>query len=654
MSERKKRKYRSEYSRRIIIIILGAMTSMTTRRQSFALGLPPLPSSKKSLGVERISRQQQQQQPIESNHHVTTRSVSRQRGNSPLNRGALHETPLSAAANESNSTIMNRVLGKRSHSNNTSLQRRRSLPVANNNHAESVPSAKKRGNHHHFLHGIALDECRDILALPDPPSPSSPPPLTLQTAKRYSTRRRRQTDTFVPLRDLSNGEKDEEDLTADSSSSPNSSGSSNSMLSKRRSMTTASFMHVRKPKRSRLSLPSLTSPIVSKKSVASATKSTAPASRSLHPPPPRQLCNEQGFDSALHAKTKKTECPTFRAPPPEEQVHDMYQVPSQPETAELCKIQTLVHAYTALPVEKRFESQQAKAIEAASGYPLVPSLVPPSAAGDADKNQRRRTIIANLPTRLRCADECKIRDAQLVQTITECRVQKLRGGHVEYTHIPTGRAVPPREFEARYLCMIDEIGAVRNKSWGNYFTKLAQEIKAQKLSNDDVAQEQDCMCSNELSSSPPPTVAPTSGNITQDEPVPAVAPPQEENNKNDTSSQEEIQNMKTSDSCSHEPEGENLCTNVIYKTLDTTASNTAMHQPNKDATQRKNTPDKKLPRRPPSPTSPDMLLPFPLRNEPSSNPLIARAEQKLWNTIDDALATYSKEVLEIQAATTRK
>ena len=45
-----------------------------------------------------------------------------------------------------------------------------------------------------------------------------------------------------------------------------------------------------------------------------------------------------------------------------------------------------------------------------------------------------------------------------------------------------------------------------------------------------------------------------------------------------------------------------------------------------------------------------MLLPFPSRDNPSQDAMIARAEKKLWNRIDAALKEYSKEVLEIQAA----
>ncbi len=46
------------------------------------------------------------------------------------------------------------------------------------------------------------------------------------------------------------------------------------------------------------------------------------------------------------------------------------------------------------------------------------------------------------------------------------------------------------------------------------------------------------------------------------------------------------------------------------------------------------------------------VLPLPSREEESSDPEFAQAEQKLWSAIDDALEEYSRDILAIQ--TTRR
>lgn len=586
------------------------MTTVT-RRQAY--GISPLPSSKNLVGVEGHAEAE-----IMENDDTAIVVSSTQRDELSLDRGA-YESPASFVdAVQACGTKTNRVVGQQ-HSLNNSLKRRRSLPSCPAK--ESVPN---RGNH--FLHGISVDECQDLLSLPDPPSP---PEL-------YS--KRRASHTFVPLRDLSNGDKKE---ILDSARN-----NCKSAMSKR---SAGLLMQNQRPKRSRLSLPMMASPIVSKKksTIFSAAKAGDRGDGSLPmnsrlstitPPldmaPPQNLFtggrrNPESMSQSQN--TRNASFSTFKAP---EKAPDVYQIPTQPDTDALMKMRTLVHAYTALPQEERFESEHAKAIEAASGYPMVPSFVPAGAVSEDDKLVRRKHIIANLATRMGTVDGCKHRDARLMESVTQCRVTKLRGGYVEYAHIPSGRLVPPQEFGARYMCMIDEVSAVRSKSWGDYFAKLSQQINAKTAVK--VTETEESMYSVEHSS------ADTKADSQDDEPC--VCPAESGSEDDQAESSEDIEMIETTDSTSHESENEGLCAEVIYKTIDTQT------QP-EEAT--RTTPDEK-PVRAPSPTSPDMLLPFPSRDQPSSDALIARAEKKLWNTIDTALATYSQEVLEIQAAAARK
>lgn len=541
-------------------------------------------------------------------------AFSTQRGELRLNDRGTFES-LVSVNNTMQACETNRTVGQQTHTN--SLKRRRSLPLCR---------AKESDPNPHFLQGIALDKCTNLLSLPDPPSPP----------KRFS--KRRATDTFVPLRDLSNG--DEKGI-------PASPISNSSRMSKRSGGSLTTQNHHSRPKRSRLNLPSMASPLVSKKSAAaSAAKNRARDDSAVHrmgkthtitPPLYASPQNGEGQHSHSTSHTQTAGKNSFQAfkKAPKKAAPVVYQIPTQPDTESLMKIRALVHAYTALPVEKRFESDEAKAIEAASGYPVVPSFVPPHAVRKEDRLDRRNYIITNLPTRMKNVDGCKARDAHLMETVTQCRVQKLRGGYVEYQHIPTGRSVPPQEFEARYMCMINEVSAVRQKSWGDYFAKLTQEIKAHKT-DESTKQEENSQSSNFSLSSPPTDAMDDSSQEDKASAIPEAS--SDDVGKEEGDSMEGIQATEAGDSVTHEPEGENLCAEVIYKTID-------------EETQR-STPDTKLPRAP-SPTSADMLLPFPSRDQPSSNVLIARAEQELWTTIDTALATYSQRVLEIQAAETR-
>ena len=493
------------------------------------------------------------------------------------------------------------------------LRRRRSLPCP-----KSIP-----GNH--FLQGIAIEDCKDLLSIPDPPTP--PASLPKQSSAR------REAGKSAPLRDLSNG-----DVGLDSDPS------SSLKMNKRNAPSTPSQTR----KRSRLSLTNgnMMSPLVS------TNKPPAVRTGSLQNPPltedtmqplriqiSERVVDKQQSHSYSQRENEKLENTSssssfqmYKAP---EYTPDVYEIPTQPDTDKLVEIRKLVQAYTLLPEKRRFESEEAKQIEAVTGYPVVPSCIPEGAVSEVEKHLRRHRIIANLPNRMKHVDACKVRDARLMQKATECRVRKLRGGYVEYFHVPSGRYVPPEEFEARYLCMVDEVSSIRSKSWGSYFAKLKEEMKAQESmrseeENIDSSEASYLACTDMTNSENDERNGHADTNTSCEENF-------HENSKEISSPMQSIQ--------SEEDEDEDMCTEVVYKTIELT-------KPHAQQEQRVIAP--KTLQRSPSPTSPDMLLPFPPRHEPSSNASIARAELKLWAAIDDALSTYSKEVLEIQAAEARK
>ena len=473
------------------------------------------------------------------------------------------------------------------------------------------PSLKRRRSH--FLRGIEIADCDDLLSIPDPPTP--PPPL--RTA---------------PLRDLSNDD-------------PHSTSRSTSPMGKR-NPTASPAMHLSQnaeepSKRVRLSLSIAASSVLSEKQVldnqaVGEDKAKEQQQQQQQQPPQVEDLLEKNMQDDLDDDHNDDDDEEALLPPtlPSEQDKGVttfqtfkssgedaliYRIPKQPDTQGLQELRKLVHAYTLIPEKERFESKEAQEIEKLSGYPLVPAFIPDDSVTSSGKNLRRRRIIDDLTNRMMSCDDCKHRDVKLMQSVTQCSARKIRGGYVEYQHIPTGRDVTPEEFEARYLCMIDEVSAVRSQSWGAYFARLAQEIKA----------------SDGSGQAPCVTEASAEEN-------------QQANNNNEASLEKESDLEKESvESVAHAhsyADDEEYFRDVIYKKVDATQINPSQHA---NAT---STTPLKASQRPPSPTSPDMLLPFPSRDNPSQDAMIARAEKKLWNRIDAALKEYSKEVLEIQAA----
>ena len=152
---------------------------------------------------------------------------------------------------------------------------------------------------------------------------------------------------------------------------------------------------------------------------------------------------------------------------------------------------------------------------------------------------------------------------------------------MQYTHIPTGRLVSPAEFEARYMCMVEEVSAVRSKAWGDYFAKLSRELNATRRApvdhtNDDYT---------ELSAS----------NNEMDDVKEMPPHPEETVGEESMVYPDEMESMESTSQDNHE-ETEDMCTDVIYKTVDTSSEPPSEEIPS-------TTPTKMLPRAP-SPTSP--------------------------------------------------
>lgn len=625
----------------------------TTRRQSALWGMPPSPSSKSLVVMNTIA----QQHPLHAATSTTCLPDSKSfvvaappLENAAGNRETTSTPPLLVNLENETESSPSKLNTSRNSMATPSLKRRRTFPSA-------------------VFHGIvqtsplvapvlvSRDHYKNLLSS----SSSSMAPL-------HSTTFDEEGAAFEPLRDLSN----EEGL-----------GLSITTINKRNVASTPCRAMEQHAKRPRLSLPHMmTSPLVSKKVTASSANRRDDCTAFAMMEQTKQLVDRkdppkihhkgQDDDSGLESLDKNDDTESL-LPTSDQDLDEFPQVfaiPSSPDTDKLMEIRRLVHAYTALPEDSRFESNEAKAVEELSGYTLVPSFVVDGAISEAQEYERRQSIIESLQDRVKIGDSCKIRDARLIQSVTECRFGRGCDGSIEYTHVPSSRSISPQEYEERYMCMMDEFSTIRTKSWGDYFAKLGQEMKAKSTQvekTDSLAGEtttapsvkdSGASCEEyaavaletaepnqdepEIDQDPTSTDRPVANDEntvpdkldvpqenqwgddmeTEDEIAddPTHQQPQEAVSANDNAAAEGCIDVEISDT-------EMCCSPIVYKKIDRTKQKEENHAP-----------------APPSttlfrlPTSPDMLLPFPPCDDPSTHHLIARAENKLLVTIDDALA----------------
>lgn len=264
--------------------------------------------------------------------------------------------------------------------------------------------------------------------------------------------------------------------------------------------------------------------------------------------------------------------------------------PTKPSTNELRDLRKLVHAYTNLPKKDRDDSPAAQEIFASTGYRLrsapIQSLNSTCSAPTALTREQKINFFMKLGPDLQKIDTCKVSDAKMVIEVTQCRPHKVRGGYYNYFHNETGRTVSPDEFEERYMMMLEEVNQIRSNAWEKYFDKLRSENEDQFASSNELCEDQEHM--------------------------------ETQGGQACASNSEVHPDLPLSDKKS------NLSiSNVANSTLDD--SNIDIDGED------------------------DLLaLSLPSRDETSNDPRIARAERKLWRSIDKALEEYSREVLAAQ------
>lgn len=295
-----------------------------------------------------------------------------------------------------------------------------------------------------------------------------------------------------------------------------------------------------------------------------------------------------------------------------------------------------------------------------TGYEIVPPLL--------SIEEKPSTIVtvdakADLWTRvgpdLKKLDRDKIDIAKAVAQITSCRVEKANGGRMRYVLMDNNRKISPSDYEQRYMSMLDDINLIQSEVWSMYFTQLKCQFVDQVTGSETVTTngggaiglvekfEQLKQHGRELKlpscvihdDTPSNAVMKTTEEtfVIDNE---AIASPSVDsldsihsgcrNDRFHTTSDYETLRMIGGDGCAPLSE-------AAVSSLHTHYDSSSNHGDAKsDIIGETNT------------SGP--LLPIPSRHDSSSDPDIAQAEAKLWKAIDDALKTYSREVLAITAA----
>ena len=455
------------------------------------------------------------------------------------------------------------------------------------NETETVPPSNS-----HFLQGFRLESCKDVLSIPDPPSPTGK-----ISSRRFSL------PSSQPLRNISNASDVEDEPSSNT----------NTKVTTRKKRTRKSLAHVVQrsatPVTSADTAPShnpLMTPVSSKQSkqlvltedeceggedavpVEESSAKRRKKRQSIMLPSDLEPTEDGGANDD-YVKTYATfkNNPSPPATPARET-----KTPTKPLTRNLHDLRKLVHEYTLQPKEQRNDSMPAKEILATTGYHLRSDPLRSSGRAPSELTREEKiNAFMKLGPDLQKMDACKVSDAKMVAQVTQCKPQKLRGGYYKYFHSESGRPVSPEEFEERYLLMLEEVDAVRSKAWVEYFDKLR---------------------GDEGFRNKPSRCVVTSPLINDDGENDAMEDDEDEEDLDDDSSA----GSEASSDCGEDDDADSVRSEVGDDEEETEA--------------------------------PGNLLPLPSRDEEPENPRIAQAQKKLFRTIDRALEIYSEEVLAAQ------
>lgn len=488
------------------------------------------------------------------------------------------------------------------------LNRQNSLPPMMPSHPTKVHDMQAD---RHFLQGINPESHQNLLTIPDPPTPGR-------------SRSRRQSSPMVrPLKSLSSNDLHQYSL-----------GDTKMPAVGKPKRPRKSLCHVPAPERTILdtaedgTTETSLEPTFLDAAVSDATgqHNADPKRRKKRqsivlPSDTNQAGSQEYFQTFMTFKKAPTTVDQGRSVhAPESHIQapeSAAKFPAPTTNEELEKLRKLVHAYTTLPINARANCKEIQSITELNGYVVTPPVtsidqIDPALSAHASTRLSKMDLLVQMGPKLAHMDKIKIQQVQKAQCVTECYVEKKKGRYCYY-HAPTNKRIAADEYEQRYMLMLEETNKIRRSEWTHHFAALVDTTKpSPKASVSEMGNRREPdLPSNEM--------------VVQDEAL-----------------EESMDVCETSMSLDM---GDDDSLDV---SMDKQETGLLTQSPgSKDQLQETDAP--------PSEVIDDSergtltpMLPFPCRDEESSDPDIAAAEQRLWASIDDALDEYSREVLEIE------
>ena len=313
------------------------------------------------------------------------------------------------------------------------------------------------------------------------------------------------------------------------------------------------------------------------------------------------------------------------------------------------ELQTMVRGYCASTGEQQPPQQPpqhaaayfAKAIQDSTGYPLSKKKNTPSSSSSnsSPRSKDRKAILQQVYPVIQEMDKRKVEETAFWERETQCRVEKSRSGKYRYRLIATHEKVSSKEYERRYMAVLERNYANRLEKAEQWKARLVETEEEEDLSLelgsllDPMPQQQqqqqqqrdDCISPLPIDSMEDDTMELCDLSASLDMGEATGFSFVDHDDDNNDNNKEETRTVS--------PE-------ILEDQMIATAE-----QLERSETPTENEEREDVKPQSSSPPRSGVLLPLPDREEESRDPDIARAERKLWGRIDEALEEYSREVM---------
>jgi len=135
----------------------------------------------------------------------------------------------------------------------------------------------------------------------------------------------------------------------------------------------------------------------------------------------------------------------------------------------LAQARELIHEYTTTGTDCSEELEQL------TGYSLTAPLTQLPKVRPYVPAEARAALWGSIGPRLRAMDQGKQNQFMTVESVTECSVSRRPDKSLKYVHVGSGLPVRSKDYEQRYLLLLDEVSEWRSDAWFDYLDSLKSE-----------------------------------------------------------------------------------------------------------------------------------------------------------------------------------